>query len=158
MTRRQKSVGSPERGSANLRVPDVLQTSRHLACTIVGRQHPVTSSDQTIPFLLLGGGEVLSDRPGPHGLEMRQCPRRHVLEDRQECCRRQSSPLKCVRSFPRDGGGGGLFDLHQTAEDERADRRLRRHFQIPISIGGKKFCVAVYRNLPKVPKVTLYGG
>src|SRR5208282_5982363 len=61
----------------------------------------------------------------------------------QECCRRQSSPLKCVRSFPRDGGGGGLFDLHQTAEDERADRRLRRHFQIPISIGGKKFCVAL---------------
>ena len=74
---------------------------------------------------------------------MSQCPRRYVLKDHQECRRRQSSPLKCIRRFPLDSGGRGFFDLHQAAEDDRADGGLRRHLQIPIAISGKKFCVAL---------------
>jgi hypothetical protein len=61
MGRRQKSVGGPECGSANLWVCDVPQTSRQWTCRIVGCVHPVTSSYQTVPFLFLGGSEVLRD-------------------------------------------------------------------------------------------------
>ena len=92
MTSRQQRVRCPKRGSAYLRIRDRAKTSRQSLRRIIRRRHPLTSSDESIPFLLLGRREVLGDRPRSNRFKMCQGPRRDVFEDHQKGCCRQCAP------------------------------------------------------------------